>query len=137
MKHLLFTFAFLFSIFASAECVLKNELNKQKHFSCKAPGTNKSFHVLDLKGGYAETAYYHGYFLKNEIDSGVLKGIIVRTERAFAELSPKELEQIQLIRKCVINNYRASVSDEFKQGLVNLYAGYKAAGGSTPWKTFE
>ncbi|UOF02021.1 carcinine hydrolase/isopenicillin-N N-acyltransferase family protein [Bdellovibrio reynosensis] len=137
MKHLLFIFVFLIPFYASAECLLKNELNGQKHFSCKAPGTNKSFHVLDLKGGYAETAYYHGYFLKNEIDTGVLKGIIVRTERAFAELSAKELEQIQLIRKCVINNYRASVSEEFKNGLVNLYAGYKAGGGTTPWKTFE
>ncbi|WP_374030246.1 C45 family autoproteolytic acyltransferase/hydolase [Bdellovibrio bacteriovorus] len=120
-----------------ADCVLKNELQGQKHFVCQAPGTSKSVHVLDLKGGFSETAYFHGYFLKKEIEAGVLKGVQVRTERAFSALDKKSQDQLLLIKKCVIDNYRASVSDEFKAGLKNLHRGLKDAGSQVAWSAFE
>ncbi|WP_374033084.1 C45 family autoproteolytic acyltransferase/hydrolase [Bdellovibrio bacteriovorus] len=122
---------------AFADCVLKNELQGQKHFVCQAPGTSKSVHVLDLKGGFSETAYFHGYFLKKEIEAGVLKGVQVRTERAFSALDKKSQDQLLLIKKCVLDNYRASVSDEFKAGLKNLHRGLKDAGSQVSWNAFE
>ncbi|WP_415061430.1 C45 family autoproteolytic acyltransferase/hydolase [Bdellovibrio sp.] len=138
MKHFLsLSLILLLPAFSWANCILKNELRGQKHFICQAPGTSKAVHVLDLAGGFSETAYYHGFFLRNEIEHGVLKGVQVRTERAFSELSDKDRQQISLIKKCVINNYRQSVSDEFKTGLKNLYAGLKDAGSSTDWSSFE
>lgn len=138
MKHLIpFLFAVLLPTISWADCVLKQELRGQKHFICQAPGTTKKVHVLDLQGGFAETAYYHGYFLRNEIENGVLKGVQVRTEKAFGELDSKERDQVMLIKKCVIDNYRASVSDEFKSGLKNLHKGLKDSGSSADWKTFE
>ncbi|MBV2168065.1 MAG: hypothetical protein KUL82_05085 [Bdellovibrio sp.] len=138
MKHFLsLSLILLLPAFSWANCILKNELRDQKHFICQAPGTSKAVHVLDLAGGFSETAYYHGFFLRNEIEHGVLKGVQVRTERAFSELSDKDRQQISLIKKCVINNYRQSVSDEFKTGLKNLYAGLKDAGSSTEWSSFE
>lgn len=136
MKRLLIL-ALLLPGSAFADCVLKNELQGQKHFVCQAPGTSKSVHVLDLKGGFSETAYFHGYFLKKEIEAGVLKGVQVRTERAFSALDKKSQDQLLLIKKCVIDNYRASVSDEFKNGLKNLHRGLKDAGSQVPWTTFE
>lgn len=138
MKHfILLPLILLTSIISWADCVLKNELHGQKHYTCQAPGTTKSVHILDLSGGFAETAYYHGYFLSNEIEHGVLKGVQVRTERAFSELSQSDREQIMLIKKCVIDNYRQSVSDEFKLGLKKLHSGLKDAGSVVDWKTFE
>lgn len=138
MKHLL-TILFTLSTpaWSQAQCLLKNELKGQKHYICQAPGTTKSVHVLDLQGGFSETAYFHGYFLKKEIESGVLKGVQVRTERAFSTLDPQSKEKIQLIKKCVIDNYRASVSEEFKSGLRNLHRGLIDAGSSVAWKQFE
>ncbi|AHZ84484.1 hypothetical protein Bb109J_c1793 [Bdellovibrio bacteriovorus] len=136
MKRLLIL-ALLLPGSAFADCVLKNELQGQKHFVCQAPGTSKSVHVLDLKGGFSETAYFHGYFLKKEIEAGVLKGVQVRTERAFSALDKKSQDQLLLIKKCVIDNYRASVSDEFKTGLKNLHRGLKDAGSQVSWGAFE
>ncbi|ASD63728.1 C45 family autoproteolytic acyltransferase/hydolase [Bdellovibrio bacteriovorus] len=136
MKRLLIL-ALLLPGSAFADCVLKNELQGQKHFVCQAPGTSKSVHVLDLKGGFSETAYFHGYFLKKEIEAGVLKGVQVRTERAFSALDKKSQDQLLLIKKCVIDNYRASVSDEFKAGLKNLHRGLKDAGSQVSWNAFE
>ncbi|MFV3409556.1 C45 family autoproteolytic acyltransferase/hydrolase [Bdellovibrio bacteriovorus] len=136
MKRLLIL-ALLLPGSAFADCVLKNELQGQKHFVCQAPGTSKSVHVLDLKGGFSETAYFHGYFLKKEIEAGVLKGVQVRTERAFSALDKKSQDQLLLIKKCVIDNYRASVSDEFKAGLKNLHRGLKDAGSQVAWSAFE
>lgn len=137
MKKLALLLALSLPAGALADCVLKNEIKGQKHFICQAPGTSKSVHVLDLQGGFAETAYYHGYFLRKEIESGVLKGVQVRTERAFSDLDKSSREKIELIRKCVINNYRSSVSDEFKNGLKNLHRGLQAAGSPVDWKHFE
>ncbi len=51
--------------------------------------------------------------------------------------SPSELEQILLIKKCVFNSYRQSVSEEFKKGLKNLHQGMKDAGNRVSWETFE
>ncbi len=136
MKRL-FILALLLPGSAFADCVLKNELQGQKHFVCQAPGTSKSVHVLDLNGGFSETAYFHGYFLKKEIEAGVLKGVQVRTERAFSALDKKSQDQLLLIKKCVIDNYRASVSDEFKTGLKNLHRGLKDAGSQVSWNAFE
>ncbi|MFV8250351.1 C45 family autoproteolytic acyltransferase/hydolase [Bdellovibrio bacteriovorus] len=136
MKRLLIL-ALLLPGSAFADCVLKNELQGQKHFVCQAPGTSKSVHVLDLNGGFSETAYFHGYFLKKEIEAGVLKGVQVRTERAFSALDKKSQDQLLLIKKCVIDNYRASVSDEFKNGLKNLHRGLKDAGSQVSWTAFE
>ncbi|AFY01646.1 C45 family autoproteolytic acyltransferase/hydolase [Bdellovibrio bacteriovorus] len=136
MKRL-FILALLLPGSAFADCVLKNELQGQKHFVCQAPGTSKSVHVLDLKGGFSETAYFHGYFLKKEIEAGVLKGVQVRTERAFSALDKKSQDQLLLIKKCVIDNYRASVSDEFKSGLKNLHRGLEDAGSQVSWSAFE
>ncbi|CAE79838.1 C45 family autoproteolytic acyltransferase/hydrolase [Bdellovibrio bacteriovorus] len=136
MKRLLIL-ALLLPGSAFADCVLKNELQGQKHFVCQAPGASKSVHVLDLKGGFSETAYFHGYFLKKEIEAGVLKGVQVRTERAFSALDKKSQDQLLLIKKCVIDNYRASVSDEFKTGLKNLHRGLKDAGSQVSWGAFE
>ncbi|MGE9744364.1 C45 family autoproteolytic acyltransferase/hydolase [Bdellovibrio bacteriovorus] len=136
MKRLLIL-ALLLPGSAFADCVLKNELQGQKHFVCQAPGTSKSVHVLDLKGGFSETAYFHGYFLKKEIEAGVLEGVQVRTERAFSALDKKSQDQLLLIKKCVIDNYRASVSDEFKTGLKNMHRGLKDAGSQVSWGAFE
>ncbi|WP_413574783.1 C45 family autoproteolytic acyltransferase/hydrolase [Bdellovibrio sp. HCB290] len=136
MKRLIFLMLLLPGS-AFADCVLKNELRGQRHFVCQAPGTSKKVHVLDLNGGYADTAYFHGYFLRKEIESGVLRGVQVRSERAFSALDSKSREQLQLIKKCVINNYKASVSNDFKVGLKNLYRGLKDAGSSVDWKAYE
>lgn len=136
MKHIIFIFLLLPSL-SWADCLLKQELHGQRHFICQAPGTSKAIHVLDLQGGFAETAYYHGYFLRNEIEHGVLKGVQTRADQAFGELSGKEREQVMLIKRCVMDNYRASVSDDFKSGLQNLYKGLKDAGSPVDWKTFE
>lgn len=120
-----------------AHCVLKQELHGQRHFLCQAPGTNKSVHVLDLEGDFVKTAYYHGRFLRSEIERGVLAGVQIRTERALNELNKKDREKILLIKKCVLNNYRHSVSRDFKQGLESLYSGMHDAGSSVRWKAFE
>lgn len=136
MRFLLFVLLALPG-FSYADCVLKQELRGQKHFICQAPGTSKAVHVLDLQGGFQETAYFHGYFLRKEIERGVLKGVQTKTENAFGDLSPKDRDQALLIKKCVIDNYRQSVSDEFKQGIQNLYQGMKDAGSSVSWKAFE
>ncbi len=69
-KILLFLCIFIPSL-SFADCVLKQELRGQRHFLCQAPGTNKTLHVLDLKGGFSETAYFHGYFLHKEIENGM------------------------------------------------------------------
>lgn len=128
---------FLTALSAQADCSLVQQIQGQRHFRCQAPGTSKSVHVLDLHGGFAETAYYHGYFLKNEIEAGVLKGVQVRTERAFNGLDAKDREKLKLIKRCVIDNYRASVSEEFKTGLKNLHRGLIAAGSKVSWSDFE
>ncbi|WP_413580615.1 C45 family autoproteolytic acyltransferase/hydolase [Bdellovibrio sp. HCB288] len=122
---------------AFANCILQNQQQNQRHFVCQAPGTAKKVHVLDLTGGYKETAYFHGYFLRKEIEAGVLKGVQIRTERAFSSLDKKSKDQLKLIKNCVIDNYRASVSEEFKDGLRNLHRGLKAAGSKVDWKDFE
>lgn len=139
MKHfiLLLALALPFQIQASSDCVLKNEIREQKHFICQTAGTTKAIHVLDLQGGFAETAYYHGYFLKSEIEAGPLKGVQIRSKKAFSELDKKSYDQLQLLKQCVIDNYRHSVSEEFKSGLVNLYRGMKDAGSSITWTNFE
>ncbi|WII71016.1 C45 family autoproteolytic acyltransferase/hydrolase [Bdellovibrio sp. 22V] len=138
MKHLIYFLSFLLSPTISyADCTLQNELHGQKHFICRAPGTSKDVHVLDFQGGFAETAYYHGYFLRPEIERGILRGVQVRTERAFNELSNKEKETFMLIKNCVIDNYRHSVSNEFKAGLKNLHKGLRDAGGHIEWNAFE
>ncbi len=130
------TFLFLPSV-SWAECLLQQQLHGQKHFVCRAPGTSKSVHVLDLEGDFAKTAYYHGRFLHKEIERGVLAGVQIRTERALNELDQKDREKILLIKKCVINNYRSSVSREFKMGLENLYSGMRDSGSTVTWKAFE
>lgn len=138
MKQFILLCAVSFPFFAhSSDCILKHELHGQKHFICQAPGTSKAVHVLDLKGGFSETAYYHGYFLKSEVEVGPLKGVLTRTEKAFSSLDKKSQDQFNLLKKCVINNYRHSVSEEFKSGLVNFYKGLKAAGTSINWEDFE
>ncbi|MEN0057421.1 MAG: C45 family autoproteolytic acyltransferase/hydrolase [Bdellovibrio sp.] len=140
MKHkkiLLTLGLFLGAASAQANCVLQKQLQGQKYYTCQAPGTQKAVHVLDLQGGFAETAYYHGYFLRQEIEQGVLKGIQVRTQRAFAELDEKDRENIELIKKCVMSNYRTSVSREFEKGLKNMHRGLRDAGSKVDWKTFE
>lgn len=120
-----------------AECKLAQELHGQKHFVCQAPNTSKSVHVLELEGDFAKTAYYHGRFLQHQIERGVLAGVQIRTERALGELDRKDREKILLIKKCVINNYRSSVSRDFKTGLENLYSGMRDAGSTVSWKAFE
>ncbi|WP_373997509.1 C45 family autoproteolytic acyltransferase/hydolase [Bdellovibrio bacteriovorus] len=127
----------LLPVFSYADCTLVQELQGQKHFICGAEGAKNKVHVLDLQGGFSETAYYHGLFLRKEIEKGVLAGVQTQVQRAFAELSPKDREQILLIKKCVMDNYRASVSDEFKSGLKNLYRGLKDAGSKVGWSEFE
>lgn len=121
----------------AADCVLEKELRSQRLYSCRTPEMNKSLKVLDLQGGFKETAYYHGYFLRKEIERGVLQGVQIRTERAFAELDRKDRERLMLIKNCLIDNYRDSVSSEFKEGLKNLHRGMKDAGSQVPWKAFE
>lgn len=127
----------LASSLASANCVLEKEKDGQRLFTCTAPGTEKSVHVLDLKGDFITTAYYHGYFLRSEIDQGVLKGVLVNAERAFSKLEPKERHSIETIKKCVLDNYKYSVSNDFRTGIKNLYRGYKDAGGKISWDDFE
>lgn len=138
MKTILLAFTLVLpASLASAACVLQKEKDGQKLFNCQVPGLEKSIHVLDLKGGFSETAYYHGYFLQREIEEGVLKGVLVRTEQAFSQLSPRERSQIEVVRECAIDKYRSSVSDEFKSGLRHLYRGLRDAGTKLSWKDFE
>lgn len=136
MKYFLLLFCFAPTL-ASAHCVLKKQTAGQKYFTCSTPESAKSVHVLDLQGGFAETAYYHGFFLKDQIEVGVLPAVHARADLAFSKLAPSEREQVELIKKCILNNYRASVSDEFKKGIKELYRGYHAAGGQVGWNQFE
>ncbi|KHD88771.1 MAG: hypothetical protein OM95_06465 [Bdellovibrio sp. ArHS] len=137
MKKILTLLIFLTPALTWADCTLIRELQGQKHFVCGAEGAKNKVHVLDLKGGFAETAYYHGLFLRPEIEKGVLKGVQTQVARAFAGLSAQELDQILLVKKCVLDNYRSSVSEEFKSGIKNLYRGLKDAGSQVGWKEFE
>ncbi len=121
----------------ASDCVLEKEKDGQKLFRCQAPGTTRSVQVLDLKGDFANTAYYHGLFLRSEIEVGVLKGVMTRAERAFSALPPKERQQIGLIKKCVLDNYKYSVSPDFRKGLRNLHRGLKDAGSKISWSEFE
>lgn len=137
MRSVLFILIFGIALTAQADCSLVQQMQGQKHFLCRAPGTTRSLHLLDLRGGFSETAYFHGYFLRKEIETGILKGVQVRTERAFAGLDTKNREKLMLIKRCVIDSYRASVSEDFKAGLKNLHQGMLAAGSSVPWSVFE
>jgi hypothetical protein len=137
MKKTIFLATLLLASIASANCVLEKEKDGQRLFTCTAPGTEKSVHVLDLKGDFISTAYYHGYFLRSEIEQGVLKGVLVNAERAFSKLEPKERASIETIKNCVLDNYKYSVSNDFKTGIKNLYRGYRDAGGKISWKDFE
>lgn len=136
-KYFSFIVPFLFAMASHANCILKDELDGQRHFICQAPQTEKTIHVLDLHGGFAETAYYHAYFMRQEIEQGILNGVKVRTDRAFSEISKSEQEQSLLIKKCVIDSYRQSVSEEFKQGLRNFHRGLVAAGSTVSWQSYE
>lgn len=136
-KSILFASILLAGSMASANCVLEKSKDGQRLFKCQAPGTDKSVHVLDLKGDFISTAYYHGYFLRSEIDQGVLKGVLVNAERAFSKLDPKDRANIETIKKCVLDNYKYSVSNDFRTGIKNQYRGYKDAGGKISWDDFE
>lgn len=137
MKKTIFLATLLLASIASANCVLEKEKDGQRLFTCTAPGTAKTVHVLDLKGDFITTAYYHGYFLRSEIEQGVLKGVLTNAERAFSKLAPKERASIETIKKCVLDNYKYAVSNDFKTGIKNLYRGYKDAGGKITWDDFE
>ena len=137
MKKIIFLTTLLLTSYASANCVLEKEKDGQRLFTCTAPGTEKAVHVLDMKGNFVNTAYYHGYFLRSEIDQGVLKGVLVNAERAFSKLAPKDRKSIETIKKCVLDNYKYAVSNDFKTGIKNLYRGYRDAGGKITWDDFE
>lgn len=137
MRHLLLFLLIAVPLVSHADCTLLKEKDGQKLFNCRFPGTEKDLKVLDLKGGFTNTAFYHGYFLRNEIEHGVLNGVQTRLQRAYSELSKKDQEQLLLIKKCVVNNYRSSVSDEFKEGLRQQYRGLQQAGSKLAWNIFE
>lgn len=138
MRGIVFLFlSILVPILASADCQLQKQKDGQRYFTCRTPHSPKAVHVLDLRGGFAETAYYHGLFLRNQIEVGVLPTVHEKAERAFSKLKPQEREQVELIKKCVLDNYRVSVSEEFKSGLRKQYKGYRDAGGVVGWKQFE
>jgi hypothetical protein len=122
---------------ALADCVKVAEKDGQRHFSCVFPGSNKVVELLDLKGSYEKTAYYHGLFLQKQIEDGVLNGIRIKSNHAFASIPKKDLPQFLTIKDCVIDKYRSSATPEFKAGLVNMHRGMVAAGSKVNLTEFE
>ena len=137
MKSGLVFLALLFPAFSFADCVKVQELDGQKHFRCSFPGVMKSVDVLDLHGRYDKTAYYHGLFLRNEIEDGVLNGIRTKTNRAFADVPQKDLPRLLAIKECVIDKYKKSSSTEFREGLRRMHQGMVKAGSRVTLSEFE
>ena len=116
------------NVSATADCQLVRELKGQKHFQCALPGTQKKLEVLDLKGDFVKTAYYHGLFLRHQIEEGVYHGIHLKSERAFASIPEKDRKTFESLKHCIIDRYRASSSPEFIDGLRELHRGLRDAG---------
>ncbi|MNK07798.1 Acyl-coenzyme A:6-aminopenicillanic acid acyl-transferase [compost metagenome] len=112
------------------QCVLAKKDGAQKLYKCKMNNSTKELSVLDLYGTVAETAYYHGYFLRKEIENGILKGIHAEMGRALESMDKDERSQFLSLSKCVISNFRGSVSSDFHVMVYNQYRGMKAAGSS-------
>lgn len=119
---------------AIANCALANQAGEQTHHVCKTTATQKSFHILNLKGDMSRTAYYHGLFLQNEIETGLLLGVQTELSRALVGLSPKERKQFELVSQCIITRFKQSVSTEFLQTMRALHKGMRDAGSKVTYK---
>lgn len=109
-------------------CRLQQAIANQQHFTCTTAQTGKDFHLLLLNGTFNETAYYHGLFLRSQIEDGLLKGINTELGRSLAALSNQDRDQFQIISQCVLDRMFDSSSENFKQSLRQLQRGMKDAG---------
>lgn len=116
------------------QCELSKKQGLQKLYKCHFEGSAKELLVLDLYGTVPETAYYHGYFLRREIEDGLLLGVKTQMQRAMAELDASEKKQFDMLSQCVISNYKGSVSNDFLEMVYQQHRGMKAAGSSVSKK---
>lgn len=113
----------------AADCVLQKEKDGQKLYWCQPENTEHGFYFLDLKGSMSETAYYHGLFLANAMDHGMLAGALEQEAKGFAQLTPAQQDQFRALEECAVDSYSESVSPEFRRVVHQTFLGYKAAGG--------
>ncbi len=96
-------------------CSLQATRGKSRYFRCHFTKQNKDVHFLELYGDIVKTAYDHGSFLAPQIRIGALKGVIEKKQRLLDSLAPDELKNYNQISKCVLRNYKNSVSRDFVQ----------------------
>ena len=105
----------------NSTCVLKNNVDSQKHYVCKIK--NKNVHFLDIKGDMADVAYYHGKFLSAEVKDGVIKSVMTRKNESFQALNSSERATFETVFKCIKNRYKKSVKKSFIHELERLADG--------------
>ncbi len=110
------------------DCKKVKSQDGQYLFKCQQLGSNIQFHVLDVYGDIAETAYYHGLFLGPEISQGLLKGVLDQKAQALAALTDEQKKQFGKLTSCIMNHYRNGVSEEFIEMNSSFAQGLRHSG---------
>lgn len=115
-------------------CRLKERLDNQEHYECLLGSSKKAIQILKLSGSEEHTAYYHGLFLKNEIESGLLLGIRTELGRSLATLEPLQRQKFESLSKCILSHMEDSTSEDFKNTLKRFHRGLRAAGSKVTYE---
>ncbi len=94
-----------------AQCDLVRELGAAQRYDCEM--NNKNFHVLKLKGTYAQSLSQHALLMPNEIVAGPVHEVIDELNAGMSQGSFAARSLKSAIFQCYLGRIRESVSREF------------------------
>lgn len=116
------------------QCRLMERFDGQEHHQCQLGESKKTIQVLKLTGSEEHTAYYHGLFLRQQIETGLLQGIRTELGRSLAALEPLQRQKFEGLSQCILKHMEKSSSQSFKNTLQRFHRGMRAAGSKVTYE---